>query len=94
MLNIYVLDIKPWLVFTNRYYIREITTDGKNYQKVADDFGNAVAMDILYDEDMLYFTDVTAKLIKRMTLNGSITETVVNHSIESAEGIAIDWIGR
>ncbi|KAL4217440.1 Low-density lipoprotein receptor-related protein 2 [Mactra antiquata] len=86
--------ITPWLVFTNRYYIREITTDGENYQKVADDFGNAVAMDILYDEDMLYFTDVTAKVIKRMTLNGSITDTVVDHGIESAEGIAIDWIAR
>ncbi|XP_053385857.1 low-density lipoprotein receptor-related protein 2-like [Mercenaria mercenaria] len=87
-------NITPWLIFTNRYYIREITTDGKSYQKIADDFGNAVAMDILYDENMLYFTDVTAKQIKRMTINGSVTETVIDHGIKSPEGLAIDWVGR
>jgi len=87
-------EITPWLILTNRYYIREITTDGKNYQRVAEDFGNAVALDILYDEETLFFTDVKVKEIKRMYLNGTKLETVISAGILSPEGLAIDWIGR
>ncbi|XP_052813493.1 low-density lipoprotein receptor-related protein 2-like [Mya arenaria] len=86
--------VTPWLIFTNRYYIRELTTDGNNYQKIAENFGNAVAMDILYAEELLFFTDVSAKELKSMHLNGSNTKTVISGGSLSFEGIAVDWITR
>ncbi|XP_052813290.1 low-density lipoprotein receptor-related protein 2-like isoform X2 [Mya arenaria] len=86
--------VTPWLIFTNRYYIRKITTDGNNYQKIAENFGNAIAMDILYAEGLIFFTDVSAKELKSMHLNGSNTKTVISGGSWSFKGIAVDWITR
>lgn len=51
-------------------------------------------MDILYEQETLFFTDVKVKQIKRMSLNGTKLETVVSSGIASPEGLAVDWIGR
>ena len=61
---------------------------------VSDGFSNAVALDFLIAEDMLYFTDVTAKKIYRMSLNGTKKEEIVNSHINAPEGLAVDWIAR
>ena len=87
-------DVTPWLIFTNKYYIRELSTDGKNYRRVSQGFDNVVAFDFDYREDRLYFTDVRAKKMFRMHLNGTNKEVIVRHSMLGAEGIAVDWIGR
>ena len=87
-------DIKPWLIFSNKYYIRELSTDGQNYRRVAQGFDSVVALDFDYREDRLYFTDVKAKRIFRMHLNGTGKEEIVKHYVAGAEGLAIDWIGR
>lgn len=88
------LDVTPWLIFTNKYYIRELSTDGKNYRRVSQGFDNVVAFDFDYREDRLYFTDVRAKKMYRMHLNGTNKEVIVRHSMLGAEGLAVDWIGR
>jgi len=51
-------------------------------------------MDILYDEQKLFFTDVSAKEIKSMHLNGSGIGTIISSGTMSPEGIAVDWISR
>ncbi|KAK3083345.1 hypothetical protein FSP39_020255 [Pinctada imbricata] len=87
-------DIKPWLIFTNKFYIRELSTDGMNYRRVAQGFDNVVAFDFDYYEDRMYFTDVRAKKMYRMYLNGTQKEVIVRHGMMGAEGMALDWIGK
>ncbi|ESO82185.1 hypothetical protein LOTGIDRAFT_170222, partial [Lottia gigantea] len=87
-------NIKPWLVFANRYYVRELSTDGQNYRRVAQGFDNVVALDFDVKEDRLYFTDVKAHKIYRIYLNGTGQEVIIQHNVPSAEGLSVDWIGR
>lgn len=89
-----VTDIKPWLIFTNKYYIRELSTDGQHYRRVAQGYDSVVGLDFHYSKDRLYFTDVKAKKMYRMYLNGTGKEVIVKHNIAGAEGMALDWIGK
>lgn len=87
-------NITPWLVFSNRYYIRELSTDGQIYRRVAQDFNMITALDYDYIEQRLYYIDLTSHHIQRIFLNGSNKETVVNHGVPYGEGLAVDWVGR
>ncbi|CAH1789469.1 unnamed protein product [Owenia fusiformis] len=87
-------NIDPYLIFTNRYYIRKISTDGKYYTLLYQGLSNVVALDYDYNGQMMYYTDVVAKRIQRMFLNGTGVETIVKHNVPGGEGLAVDWIGR
>ncbi|XP_076440226.1 low-density lipoprotein receptor-related protein 2-like [Babylonia areolata] len=87
-------NITPWLVFTNRYYLREMTTEGENYRRIAQGFENVVSLDFDIANDLIYFTDVKQHKIFRIFVNGTQKETVIQDNVPSAEGIAVDWIGR
>ena len=87
-------DITPWLVFSNQYYIRELSTDGQIYRRVAQDFESIVTLDFDYAEQRLYYIDFLNHHIQRMFLNGSNKETIVRHHVPYGEGIAVDWVGR
>ena len=87
-------DITPWLVFTNRYYLRELTTEGENYRRIAQGFENVIALDFDIANNLIYFTDVKQHRIFRININGSNLETVVRHDVPSVEGIAVDWIAQ
>lgn len=85
---------EPWVFFTNKYYVRRLTTDGSQYLLMHQDLRNVVAMDFDNKEDMLYFADVTAKVIYRAKINGTEKEEVLKHDTHGLEGLAIDWVGR
>lgn len=87
-------DITPWLVFTNRYYVREMTTEGESYRRITQGFENVVSLDFDIQNDLIYFTDVKEHKIYKIFINGTNQETVIQHDVPSAEGIAVDWIGR
>lgn len=89
-----VADILPWLIFANRYYLRELSIDGENYRRIAEGYDNVAALDYDYAEQMLYFSDVKAHKIHRLHLNGSGQETIIKHDIPGGEGLALDWIAR
>nr|XP_045622888.1 low-density lipoprotein receptor-related protein 2-like isoform X5 [Procambarus clarkii] len=84
----------PWLFFTNKYYVRRLTTDGSQYLLMHQDLRNVVALDFDVKDSMLYFADVTAKTIYRGKINGTEKEEVIKHDSHGLEGLAIDWIGR
>ncbi|KFM82299.1 Low-density lipoprotein receptor-related protein 2, partial [Stegodyphus mimosarum] len=86
--------IEPWIIFTNRYYLRNMSTDGKNYNLIKMDLRNVVALDFDYSEDRLYFCDVGNKTISRIFINGTGEETLIRHDTQGLEGLAVDWIGR
>ena len=87
-------DIEPWLVFTNRYYIRKLSVDGQYYNIITQGLRNVVALDFDYLEQRLYFIDVQLQKIMRIFINGTGMETVVWHDLPAADGLAVDWIGR
>ncbi|XP_072034880.1 low-density lipoprotein receptor-related protein 2-like isoform X2 [Amphiura filiformis] len=90
--------VTPFLIFTNRYYIRRLAIDGSDYQLIKDGFNNIVALEFDYKENKIYFCDNTNRLEKvmRMNLDGSNVETVYdNHDdIPNIQGLGIDWVGR
>lgn len=87
-------SIQPWLIFSNRYYLRNMSTDGSSYNLIKMELKNVVALDYLYSENRLYYADVGNKTIHRIFLNGTGEETVVRHDAHGLEGLAIDWVGR
>ena len=64
-------------MFTNRYYIRELSTDGVYYQLLREGLQNAVAVDFDSVENKLYYIDVQGRQIQRMDMNGSNPEKLV-----------------
>ncbi|KAF4524942.1 hypothetical protein B566_EDAN012698 [Ephemera danica] len=87
--------IEPWLIFTNKYYIRNMSLDGTNYYLTHRDLMNVVALDYDLVQGKMYFCDVSAKTIFRASINGTGTkEAVIRHDSHGLEGIALDWVGR
>ncbi|XP_078621857.1 low-density lipoprotein receptor-related protein 2-like isoform X1 [Branchiostoma floridae x Branchiostoma japonicum] len=86
--------VDPYLVFSNRYYIRNLTVDGSSYNLVKQGLTNAIALDYDLQEQRYYYSDIGANLIKRMFMNGTGEETIIDQNIPLVEGMAVDWIGR
>jgi len=88
------LHLRPWILFSNRYYIRNMSTDGSIYSLVKMDLKNVVALDYDYGQQRLYYADVGNKTIHRIFMNGTGEETIIRHDAQGLEGLAVDWIGR
>ncbi|XP_039499245.1 low-density lipoprotein receptor-related protein 2 isoform X1 [Drosophila santomea] len=92
--------IPPWLIFTNKYYVRNMSVDGHQYNLMHQDLMNVVALDFDIREEYMYFCDVTAKTIFRAKYGEADDEmppereAVIRHDSHGLEGIAIDWVGR
>lgn len=85
----------PWLIFTNKYYIRNMSLDATHYSLMHQDLINVVALDFDVQEQRMYFCDVSAKTIFRSFVNGSgEKESVIRHDSHGLEGLAVDWVGR
>lgn len=91
-------NVEPWLIFTNKYYVRNMSVDGHQYNLMHQDLMNVVALDFDIKEEYMYFCDVTAKTIFRSKYKDSTEkptrEPVIRHDSHGLEGIAIDWVGR
>lgn len=86
--------VEPWIVFTNKYYVRNMSIDASIYSLVHQDLMNVVALDYDMLGQKMYFCDVTAKTIFRSTFGSGEKEPIIRHDSHGLEGIAIDWIGR
>lgn len=89
----------PWIIFTNKYYIRNMSIDGHQLNLMHQDLMNVVALDFDNRDGYMYFCDVTAKTIFRSRvatddLDRPEKEPVIRHDSHGLEGIAVDWIGR
>lgn len=87
-------NIEPYLIFSNRYYLRNLTIDGMSYSLILQGLGNAVALDFDRVEKRLYWIDTQKRTIERMFLNKTNRETIINHRLPRVEGLAVDWVGR
>uniref|UniRef100_A0A8C5B335 Low-density lipoprotein receptor-related protein 2 n=1 Tax=Gadus morhua TaxID=8049 RepID=A0A8C5B335_GADMO len=86
-------DVAPYLVFSNRYYLRNLSTDGGAYSLILQGLSSAVALDYDRVERRLYWVDVSRRVIERMHFDGSGREAVVS-GVVHGEGLAVDWAGR
>ncbi|XP_054720384.1 low-density lipoprotein receptor-related protein 1-like [Uloborus diversus] len=88
--------VKPMLIFSNRYYIRQIDLHGHDTELLARNLTNSVALDFDWLENCLYWSDVTAlgSSIKRMCLSTPGHQLLHAGSVQSPDGLAVDWIGR
>nr|XP_010969732.1 low-density lipoprotein receptor-related protein 2 isoform X1 [Camelus bactrianus] len=87
-------NIEPYLIFSNRYYLRNLTIDGSLYSLILQGLGNAVAVDFDRVEKRLYWLDIENKVIERMFLNKTNRETVIKHNLPGTESLAVDWVTR
>ncbi|XP_059057986.1 low-density lipoprotein receptor-related protein 2 [Achroia grisella] len=89
-------NTSAWVIFTNKYYVRNMSTDASLYNLVHQDLMNVVAVDFDVKEQKMYFADVSAKTIYRSDYSdpNPTKEVVIRHDSHALEGIAIDWIGR
>nr|XP_045618524.1 low-density lipoprotein receptor-related protein 1B-like isoform X1 [Procambarus clarkii] len=86
--------VKPKLIFTNRYYIREVNIDGTNSRLLVANLTNAVGLDYDFVESCIYWSDVThlSSSVKKMCNNSQ--PMVLHSAVQSPDGIALDWVGR
>ncbi|KAL0184923.1 hypothetical protein M9458_020619, partial [Cirrhinus mrigala] len=76
-------NIAPYLIFSNRYYLRNLSTDGEAYSLILQGLTSVVALD---------FDRVDKRLVlERMFFNGTGREVVVN-GILHGEGLALYWV--
>ncbi|XP_078701573.1 prolow-density lipoprotein receptor-related protein 1-like isoform X3 [Branchiostoma floridae x Branchiostoma belcheri] len=89
-------DVKPYIMFSNRYYIRKLDFSGRTYEIVLGGLNNAVALDFDVKEERIYWTDVTTQrsMIRRAYINGSNFEVLHSTALSNPDGIAVDWVGR
>lgn len=85
--------IAPYLLYSNRYYIRNLTTDGSHLSIVLQGLTNVVALDFDHSEQRLYWLDAATRKIERMRFDGTDREILTN-DVMAAEGLALDWVGR
>ncbi|XP_028846293.1 low-density lipoprotein receptor-related protein 2a isoform X3 [Denticeps clupeoides] len=85
--------VPPYLIFSNRYYLRNLSADGQAYALILQGLTSAVALDFDRAERRLYWVDVGRRVVERMFFNGTAREAVVN-GVLHGEGLAVDWVGR
>ncbi|XP_063881494.1 prolow-density lipoprotein receptor-related protein 1-like isoform X4 [Scylla paramamosain] len=87
-------SVKPTLIFTNRYVIREMDLNGANSRPLVANLTNAVGLDYDIQENCIYWSDVThiSSSIKKMCKNSK--PMVLHSAVQSPDGIALDWVGR
>uniref|UniRef100_A0A671SRS4 Low-density lipoprotein receptor-related protein 5-like n=1 Tax=Sinocyclocheilus anshuiensis TaxID=1608454 RepID=A0A671SRS4_9TELE len=62
---------------------------------VVSDLEDAAAVDFLFSEGLIFWTDVSEEAIKQTHYNlSTIWQTVVVSGLDSPDGLACDWLGR
>ncbi|XP_072236089.1 low-density lipoprotein receptor-related protein 4 isoform X1 [Leuresthes tenuis] len=88
-------SLDKFLLFARRTDIRRISFDTEDMSDDViplADVRNAVALDWDAKDGYIYWTDVTTDSINRALWNGTRQEVVVDTSLESPAGLAIDWV--
>ena len=89
---------EAYLLFTNRYYLRNISLTTNNYNLIKDGFHTATGLSYLYNESTLFVADAEASQMIRLRLNESASsvssEVIIGDQLGGVTGVAVDWIGR
>uniref|UniRef100_A0AAY4BQ39 EGF-like domain-containing protein n=1 Tax=Denticeps clupeoides TaxID=299321 RepID=A0AAY4BQ39_9TELE len=100
------LACSPWLLFANRRDVRLVDAEVGRTESavVVSDLEDAAAVDFLYSEGLIFWTDVSEEAIKQTYYNQSTKsvkdamlgtgQKVVVSGLDSPDGLACDWLGR
>lgn len=85
------------LIIANRYYIREYDLNGRHSSILVHNLTNAVALDYDWENQCLYWSDVThlGSTIKSLCnyTNANATPSVIHSAtLQNPDGLAIDWV--
>jgi len=61
----------------NRGDIRQVTLSNNQYTSIIKGLPNAIALDYHYEKDLLFWTDVSADVIKQSFINGTNVKDVI-----------------
>ncbi|XP_014224711.1 low-density lipoprotein receptor-related protein 4-like isoform X3 [Trichogramma pretiosum] len=86
------LGANPSLLLANRVDIRQVSISGPKYTSVLKGLHNAIALDYHYKRNLIYWSDVSMDVIRKLYVNGTEGEDFVRWGLESPGGLAIDWI--
>ena len=70
----------PWILFTNKYYLRNMSVDATKYNLVHQSLRNVVALDYDYANNEVYFCDVKAKTIFKSSIGSEERITIIDHN--------------
>ncbi|KAL4622812.1 serine/threonine-protein phosphatase 6 regulatory subunit 3 isoform X2 [Arapaima gigas] len=98
----------PLLLFANRRDVRLIDAEGGRAESaiVVSGLEDAAAVDFLFSEGLIFWTDVSEEAIKQTHYNQSSNviavkeatlgtgQSVVVSGLDSPDGLACDWLGR
>ncbi|XP_041071839.1 low-density lipoprotein receptor-related protein 6 isoform X2 [Carcharodon carcharias] len=87
----------PLLLFANRRDLRLVDAAGgkTNATVVVAGLEDAAAVDFIFSEDLVYWTDVSEEAIKLIFLNQTgNTQNIVISGLVSPDGLACDWLGK
>uniref|UniRef100_A0AAY5EKD9 Low density lipoprotein receptor-related protein 5 n=1 Tax=Electrophorus electricus TaxID=8005 RepID=A0AAY5EKD9_ELEEL len=91
----------PLLLFANRRDVRLVDANGGRAESavVVSDLEDAAAVDFIFTEGLIFWTDVSEEAIKQTYYNQSTNllgtgQTVVVAGLDSPDGLACDWLGR
>ncbi|XP_041966314.1 low-density lipoprotein receptor-related protein 5 isoform X1 [Alosa sapidissima] len=102
----FVVHGSPLLLFANRRDVRLVDVEAVRAESavVVSDLEDAAAVDFLYSEGLIFWTDVSEEAIKQTYYNQSSNsvkeatlgtgQKVVVSGLESPDGLACDWLGR
>ncbi|CAM5999847.1 unnamed protein product, partial [Sphagnum balticum] len=86
------------IIFTNRYYIRQVDPHGHDTKLIVRNLTNAVALDFDWQEKCLYWSDVTplGSSIKRICnfSSNNVEQVLHTATVQSPDGLAVDWVAR
>ena len=77
------------LIFANRIEIRKGNPSKSEFSFILDNLDNAIALDFHYDLGLLFWSDVSLDVIKRVYLNGSNIQTVVECGLKNTGKLEI-----
>ncbi|KAF7245372.1 Low-density lipoprotein receptor-related protein 5 [Varanus komodoensis] len=88
----------PLLLFANRRDVRLVDAGGVKMEStiVVSGLEDAAAVDFLYSQGVIYWTDVSEETIKQTYFNqtGNLVQNVIVSGLVSPDGLACDWIGK
>jgi len=90
---------KSWLYYANRRDIRRIRADSRYMEIVVEETMNSIALDIDFEEQLLFWTDRGAEEIRsaqlsEFTVVANTTTIIKNQATDAfaADGLAVDWL--
>ncbi|XP_048340184.1 low-density lipoprotein receptor-related protein 5 isoform X2 [Sphaerodactylus townsendi] len=94
--NLVSVGASPLLLFANRRDVRLVDAGGVESTIVVSGLEDAAAVDFLFSQGVIYWTDVSEEAIKQTYFNqsGNVVQNVIVSGLVSPDGLACDWIGK